>query len=235
MLLSAILAAAVLIDGPVPESGNFRGEVAIEAFGSRGVMVYVDTNGDASFDHLFRLQVEDSREYGIDADVKVDHEAGAWNEPSTLASGMTFFNHASVEFAPGYMRVSSGTDALELFVEGTQSAQWNPDGARVWRRAGYALIHEVRESGIPIRPEGRKRSITADFCDASSDCDPGDTDGSGGTGAGGGGTTLCDAGGPGSTSCSVSSHGLSCTANCGTGYYSCCMYGSPNKCRCIRG
>jgi hypothetical protein len=166
MLLSVILAAAVLIDGPVPESGNFSGEVAIEAFGPRGVVVYVDTNRDNSFEHLFRLQVE-AREDEISA--------------STLTSGFMYFNDANIEFAPGYVRISSGTgtDAIELFVENTQTPSWNPDGAMVLRRSGYGLIHEIRESGIVINPVGRERSITAEYCETTPNCDPDEIDGGG--------------------------------------------------------
>jgi hypothetical protein len=231
MFLFALLAAA-LIPSPVPESGSLRGEAAIETFGARGLIVYVDTNRDDSFDHVFRLQVEGRSSEAIGADVKLDQETGA-EGTSTPTPGPSYFSNAAVEFAPGYVRIFSGSDAIELFVDGTQSAAWNPAGARVWRRAGYGLIHEVRETGIAIQKRGRERSITAEYCDASSDCDPGDTTDPGGTWPGG--STLCDAGGPGSTSCSVSNSGGTCTSTCGTGYYACCMYGAPPKCRCIRG
>lgn len=230
MFLFAFVAAA-LIEGPVPETGSLRGDAAIEAYGTRAVLVYVDTNRDNSFDHVFRLQIEGTKPERVDADVKLDRETSS-TIPPTLMPGLSYVGNASVEFAPGYVRVVAGGEAIELFVEGTQSAAWNPAGARVWRRAGYGLIHEVRETGIAVKKSGRERSITAEYCDASSDCDPGDTDG-GGTWTNGG--TLCDAGGPGSTSCSVSNGGGTCTSTCGVGYYACCMYGAPPKCRCIRG
>jgi hypothetical protein len=234
MLLSAILAAAVLIDGPVPESGNFKGEAAIEAFGSRGVAVYVDTNRDASYDHLFLLQAE---EHGgpVEAGMKLEPEFDGLDKLPTRGE-QSYFADATIEFAPGYVRIVEGARAIELFVEGTQTASWNPNGARVWRRAGYGLAHEIHESGISVR-SGHTGGISSEFCDASSNCDPGDTDGGSG-GSGGGGGTLCDSGGPGSTGCSVSSGGSACTSTCGTGYYACCMNGLngvPAKCRCIRG
>jgi hypothetical protein len=237
MFLIALL-AAVLIDGPMPEAGTLRGEAAIEPYGTGGIVVYIDTNRDDSFDRIFRLQVEERHRDAIVASARLDREIDSVSTDAVGWPGPTYLENVTVEFASGYVRVSSGHDAIELFVEGTQSPAWNPDGARVWRRAGYGLIHEVREeSGIDLKRREQGRSITAEYCDASSDCDPADT-GAGGSGSGGGvggsGTTLCDAGGPGSTSCSVTS-GLSCTSNCGTGYYSCCMYGSPPKCRCIRG
>lgn len=230
MFLCAIL-AATLIQGPVAESGSFRGEAAIEPLGARGVILYVDTNRDNSFDHVFRLQVEGPRE-AIDADVKLEHEMSVSTSP--FASGPTYFANAHVEFAQGYVRVVAGGEAVELFVEGSQSPAWDPAGARVWRSAGYGLIHEIRESGIAIKKRDRTGSITAEYCDATSNCDPGDTDGGGGTSYGGT-PTQCDAGGPGSTSCMVSNGGGTCNSTCGVGYYSCCMYGAPPKCRCIRG
>lgn len=231
MFLATLVTAAVL-HATVPESGSFRGEVAIEGFQDRGAIVFVDTNGDGSLDHVFRLQVEGRRVDPIGPDTKLEHEIGGTSSISGPAT--THYSNAAVEFAPGYVRVVAGGEAMEFFVEGTQSAVWNPSGARVWRRAGYALIHEARETGVAIRRQGNRRSITAEYCDASTDCDPGDTDGGGTWNANGGGT-LCDSGGPGSTSCSVSNGGGTCTSSCGVGYYACCMYGAPPKCRCIRG
>src|SRR5688500_7030845 len=120
MLLSAILAAALLIEPPVslPESGSVSGEVAIEAFAFGGVMVYVDTNGDASFDHVFRLRVPDPRKQAMDANTS-GREPGDWGTSSTLNSGTMYYGHANVEFGPGYMRVLFRNDGLELFVKGT--------------------------------------------------------------------------------------------------------------------
>ena len=159
---------ASLIHALVPESGSLSGEAAIEPFGSRGVIVYLDTNRDASVDHVFRLQVEGGPDEAIAADVKLELEIKAPAVTATL--GPSYFNDAHVEFAPGYVRIFSDGDAIELFIEGAPSAAWNPGGARVWRHAGYGLIHEVRETGIAIRKSGRERSITAEYCDVT-DCD----------------------------------------------------------------
>jgi hypothetical protein len=238
MLLLTILTAAVL-GAPMPERGSMRAEVAVESFGAGSVAVYVDSNRDNSFDHFFLLQVEQQEDRVIEAGVRRDRETDAPRAESAanpMELAPLYFKDAAVDFEPGYVRISAGSDAIELFVEGNQVPAWNPLGARVWRRAGFGLAHEIAESGIAIKREGRKHGITAEYCDATSSCDPGDTDGgTGGQTGGGSGATLCDAGGPGSTNCSVTVNGQGCTAACGTGYYACCMYGTPSKCRCIRG
>jgi hypothetical protein len=234
MFLS-ILVASVVLGSPIPERGTFHGETAVEASGS-AIAIYVDTNRDASFDERFVLEFESVDPPNPEADTKRERELDDFGGGDGIADreipAPLYFENATIEFAPGYVRVSAGAEAFELFVEGTQSATWNPSGARVWRRAGYGLTRHDYESGIAISRPNRTRSITSEFCDASTACDPDPTDGGGGSNGGG---TLCDAGGPGSTSCSVTSHALTCTSSCGSGYYSCCMYGSPPKCRCIRG
>jgi hypothetical protein len=170
MLLSAILTAALLVEvpAPVPESGSISGEVEIEAFAFGGVMVYVDTNRDDSFDHVFRLRVPDPRkQQDLDASTKIGREPGDWGTETTLNAG-SIYGHANVEFGPGYVRVLFHEDAYEFFVKGTQRPQWNPDGVKVLHRAGLALTHEVRESGIPVSRVGKKTTITEELCK----CDP---------------------------------------------------------------
>jgi hypothetical protein len=236
MFLSALLAAVLLID-PTPERGSFHAEVAIESYGSRGVAVYVDSNSDNSVDQFFLLQMQDHGERSIGAATKLERDSVMEGGIGPAMPGSVHFADAHVEFEPGYVRIIAGDEAVELFVEGTQAPSWNPSGARVWRRAGYGLAHQTYETAIPMNRAKRNGSLTSEFCDASSDCDPADTDGGGGGSTGGGGT-LCDSGGPGATSCSVSSSGSNCSANCGTGYYACCINGSAGvaaKCRCIRG
>lgn len=215
MVFLAPLLLASTLYAPVPESGSFRGAVAVEAAGA-DVAVYVDTNRDGSIDHRFRLQRE-------------PEDGGDAVTPSVFPS-------AHVAFEPGYLRITAGNEVYELLVPGAPGDGWNPRGMRVWRRTGYGLSHtDTGETGIAIARPGRERSITAEFCDASSDCDAGDTSEDGGTGGSNTGGTLCDSGGPGSSSCSTSGAGGSCSTTCVTGYYACCMQGSPPKCRCIRG
>lgn len=214
MVFLLTLFAATTVFGPIQERGSFRGAVAIEGAGP-DLVVYVDSNHDGSIDHHFRLQRESA-----DA------------EPSTTLH----FPSAHLEFEPRYLRVIAGNDAYEFVLAETQADAWDPRGMRVWRRTGYGLEHvDAGETGVAISRTRGDRSITAEFCDASTDCDPGNTDSGGGGGGGGGGTTLCDSGGPGSTRCSTSGTGGSCSTSCATGYYACCMQGSPPKCRCIRG
>lgn len=235
MLLAVGFLAGTLLARPVPDHGAVKGEVAVEAVGSNGVAIYVDTNADASFDERFLLQSAARRPdavpdaAGEDAD---GHRVGR-REPREALPLPLHFAAAVVQFESGYARVISEDQAVELFVDGAKVTPWNPLGIRVWRQGGYGLSHSIGETGVAISRPGRLRDITADFCDASSDCDPGDTD-PGGSGPGAGGTTLCDAGGPGATDCSVSRNGSTCSATCATGYYACCMYGPPSKCRCIR-
>jgi hypothetical protein len=231
MFLVAVLAAAVFA-GPPPERGTLRGEVAVEAVGAGAVVIFVDTNGDASFDHRFMLDFEPpDRRAPRERDV--DHSAGPAGDqaiPTPL-----HFDDAIVDFDIGYVRVAAGGNAFEAFVEGTQSAAWNPAGSRVWRRAGYGLSHHAFETGVPIRHPGSGRSIMAEYCDASSNCDPGDTGGDGG-GSSGGNTTVCDSGGPGSTTCSISGANGSCSVTCSGSYYACCIQiqGSAPRCKCAR-
>ena len=56
MFLLPALAAALFFAGPAPERGTLQGEVAVESVGTSGVAIFVDTNGDASFDHRFMLE-----------------------------------------------------------------------------------------------------------------------------------------------------------------------------------
>jgi hypothetical protein len=235
MLLAVGLLAGTLLAGPVPDSGAIKGEVAVEAVGVSGVAIYVDTNGDASFDERFLLQSEEERQQAADDAVPDDGEGRRLRQlPLRDALPLPLhFAAASVEFDAGSVRVITEERAIELFVDGARLAPWNPQGIRVWRQGGYGLSHTVGETGIAISRPGRLRDITADFCDASSACDPTGAD-SGGSSSGGGGGTLCDAGGPGSTNCSVTQNGSSCSATCALGYYACCMYATPPKCRCLR-
>src|SRR5687768_17187796 len=103
MLLSAILTAALLVEAPVSQSGSISGEVEIEAFAFGGVMVYVDTNRDDSFDHVFRLRVPDPRkQQELDANTMIAREPGDWGTEPTLTAGSIYGRHANVEFGPGY-------------------------------------------------------------------------------------------------------------------------------------
>jgi hypothetical protein len=235
MLLAIGLLASTLMARPVPDHGAIKGEVAVEAVGTSDVAIYVDTNADASFDERFLLQSAAlQRDAAPEAALEdADGHRVSRLQPREALPLPLHFSAAVVQFESGYVRVIAEDQALELFVDGARITPWNPLGIRVWRQGGYGLSHSVGESGIAITRPGRALDITADFCDASSACDPGDTD-SGGSSSGGSGGTLCDAGGPGATECSVSRNGSSCTATCSTGYYACCMYGTPSKCRCIR-
>jgi hypothetical protein len=213
----ACIFAALVATAPVPERGSFRGAVTIETT-TAGLLVYADSNHDRSIDERFVLQLEDSSDLGI---------------PPTLT-----FPSANVEFTPGYLRIVAGNDVLELFVDGTPAPVWDPAGMRVWRHAGYGLSHQPGESGIAITRPGRTKTITAEFCDASQSCDPGDTDGGGGGGGGGGGTSSpsCDVGGKGSTSCSITSS-TGCSVTCASGYYACCNYPDlldAASCKCYK-
>ena len=233
MFLLPVLAAAasVVFAGPAPERGTLRGEVAVESIGAGGVVIFVDTNGDASFDHRFMLDVEPVEREATTRERELDRAAAPAADralPTPL-----HFDDATVDFDLGYVRVAAGGNAFEAFVEGTQSAAWNPAGSRVWRQAGYGLSHHAFETGVAIRRPGRVGGIMAEYCDASSNCNPGDT---GGGGGGGGVTTVCDSGGPGSTTCSISGTGGSCSVTCAGSYYACCMQiqGSAPRCKCAR-
>lgn len=233
MLLISVLTAAVLA-APLPERGNLNGEVAIERSTS-AIAVYVDTDRDAAFDRRFLLSFE---RHDHVAATKIEH--GLDFDEAVVESTMPtrkYFDSATVEFAAGYVRVVGAGEAFELFVEGTQTAEWNPAGARVWRWAGHGLSHTAVESNLAVKRSRPDRSVTAEWCDASTDCDGGDTDGGGGTTPGGSGTVLCDAGGFGSSSCSVTNPngGGSCSVTCTSGYYACCNAALPYpKCKCIR-
>jgi len=233
MLLISILAATVLAV-PLADRGNLSGEVAIEA-GANAIAVYVDTNRDDSFDQRFHLTFE---RHDPTAAMKFEREIDPKDPVIQGAIPQNrYFESASVEFAPGYVRVVSAGEALEFSVEGKEAAEWNPAGARVWRWAGFGLSHTAFESGIAIKRAGRERSVTAEWCDASSDCDGGDTDGGGGgQTTGGSGSSLCDSGGVGSSSCSQKTDGsASCSVTCATGYYACCKDTRPPTCKCYRG
>lgn len=232
MFLLPVLAAAVLFAGPAPERGMLRGEVAVESVGASAVAIFVDTNGDTSFDHRFMLDFEPAERQATTRERDLDRAAAP--PPDRAIPTPLHFDDATVDFDLGYVRVAAGGSAFEAFVEGTQSAAWNPAGSRVWRQAGYGLSHHAFETGVAIRRPGRGGSIMAEYCDASSDCNPGDTDG-GGSG-GGGATTACDSGGPGSTTCSISGTGGSCSVTCASSYYACCMQiqGSAPRCKCAR-
>lgn len=233
MLLISVLAAAVLITPPA-DRGNLHGEVAIEA-GSNSVAIYVDTNGNDSFDHRFQLAFQ---RHDPAAAIKLERELGL-NEPRPQSNipPRRHFERANVEFESDYVRVIADGEAFEFSIEGATTLDWNPAGARVWRRSGYGLSHAKFESNIPISRSGRDRSITAEWCDASSDCDGGTTDGGGGgQTTGGSGTMICDSGGVGSTSCSQQTDGsASCSVTCATGYYACCRDTRPPSCKCVRG
>ena len=150
MLLIGVLTAALLA-APLPERGNLSGAVAIE-FGPSTIAVYVDTNRDDLVDQRFQLAFE--------------------RDSAIAARTSRHFESATVEFASDYARVISDGEAFEFVVEGLPAAERSPTGTRVSRWIGYGLSHTIWESRIAIKRAERGRSITAEWCDATSDCDP---------------------------------------------------------------
>jgi hypothetical protein len=138
------------------------------------IAVYADTNRDRSIDKRFLLAFELPE-----------------SEPLDIPA---HFPAAHIEFEPGYLRVVAGNQAVELYVTGNQTPAWNPKGISVWRRAGYGLSHSTGETGIIMPLPNGRPTITAEYCNADSDCYPGYTDpyDGGGGGGGGGGDDSCD-------------------------------------------
>src|SRR5688572_18822678 len=99
MVISFVLIAASILAVPVPERGSFRGDVAIEPVGTRGIAIYVDTNDNDSFDQRFLLQVE------------VKDVAGARH--GEHAPWPLYLTSAHVQFEPGYLRVVAPAGAFE--------------------------------------------------------------------------------------------------------------------------
>lgn len=210
-----LLGCATVAAGPDPARPahvqSFMGEVLIETRGS-SVVILVDSNNgnrDGFVEQWFTLQSEAL--------------------PPALSEHLTA---AQIVMGEGYVRIVAPERrmAYDFVVGESRPASSLPAGFSSTRVEGYGLAHHRWQTTIRI-PNLRRDGITTydcEGCDAVFPCDGCDD-------AEAGGTVSCSAGGVGSTSCSVSSGSLSCTANCGPGYYACCNYQAYSvSCKCYR-
>lgn len=191
---------------------GFLGEVLIDTKGST-VLVLIDTNKggkDGRVDQWFTLEAE-----------------------GPVAAISEHVTAAEIAQSDNFVRVivPDRRVAYDFVIGGTGPVPDPPAGFTAIRVEGYGLSHTTGPTTIEI-PRIRRDSVTAFDCPGCGivypcdGCDPGD---------GGGGAATCTAGGTGSTACSITSGNLSCSANCGQGYYACCNYTAyAVSCKCYR-